>query len=354
MATKQLDWSKVLRTIGLHLLFWIIVVTYFAWGFGFRENPKGSFINGIFLLPGHFIMVYTIIYFLVPKYLLKRKFLYFFIGLICLAAICFLVYTGISQLSIGKFKDLRRSYFTVGRNIMPFLHVGGIALSIKLLQYWYIQKQYTLEAEKQKAVAELKLLRAQLHPHFLFNTLNNLYSHTLEKSENAPDIVLKLSALLRFMIYESNVSRIPLKKEIELLKNYIALEQMRYGDWLDISVSVSGNIKHHQIAPLILLPFLENAFKHGTSKQIDQCWISLDITVIESLMRFKLVNSIEPIAKKKKKEAGGLGLQNVERRLELLYKDRYRFETILESEVFIVNLDINLEVLEDKFTDIIN
>jgi LytS/YehU family sensor histidine kinase len=294
-----------------------------------------------------------LIYFFAPKFLLKKKYIYFFLGLFLLIGICS-IYAYLTQVSISGIRDSGSNKYRIGRNILPFIHAGGIALSIKLLKNWYIQKQQTLEAEKQKAVAELKLLRAQLHPHFLFNTLNNLYSHTLEQSSNAPDIVLKLSALLRFMIYESNVSRIPLEKEIELLKNYIALEQMRYGDWLDISVSVSGNIKHHQIAPLILLPFLENAFKHGTSKQIDQCWISLDITVKESLMQFKLVNSIEPINKKKKKKVGGLGLQNVERRLELLYKDKHRFETILESEVFIVNLDINLEVLEDKFTDLIN
>jgi len=350
MKTKQTNWSKTLKTIALHILFWVFIVTYFAWGFGFNENPKRSFLNALYYLPGHFIMVYSLIYILVPNYLLKRKFLYFFIGLLIAILLC-VFYTIIAQLSVNNTRDFRGMTLTIGRNVLPFLHVGGIALSLKLLEYWYDQKRQTLEAEKQKSIAELKLLKAQLHPHFLFNTLNNLYSHTLENSAKAPEIVLKLSALLRFMIYESNVSRIPLVKEIELLKNYIALEKLRYGDRLDMSVSITGRIESYQIAPLLLLPFLENAFKHGTSKQIDQCWISLDISVKDSVMLFKLINSVEQNTKENNKKVGGLGLQNVKRRLELIYKKGHHFVTILQDEVFIVNLNIDLEKLEDEYID---
>jgi sensor histidine kinase YesM len=154
------------------------------------------------------------------------------------------------------------------------------------------------------------------------------------------------------MIYESNISRIPLIKEIELLKNYIDLEQLRYGNRLDFSITISGNIKEYQIAPLLLLPFLENAFKYGTSQQIEQCWISLDLSIVDSSMYFKLVNSVEMNKGTKAKKVSGLGLQNVKRRLELLYKDKYSFETILQDEVFIVNLNLQLEYLEEKFEQI--
>ncbi|WP_066220043.1 sensor histidine kinase [Formosa haliotis] len=350
MDYLELNWPKTLKTIGLHLLFWILIVTYFAWGFGLDENPKKSFINSAYFLPGHMIMAYALIYILIPKFLLKRKFIQFALGLFCVILLC-IAYTILAQLSINNTRDFSGMTFTVGRNVLPFLHVGGFVVSIKLLQYWYIQKQETIEAERQKSVAELKLLRAQLHPHFLFNTLNNLYSHTLKQSAKAPEIVLKLSALLRFMIYESNSARISLKKEIDLLQNYIDLEQLRYGDRLEISKTISGDIKQYQIAPLLLLPFLENAFKHGTSQQIDQCWIRLDLNLQGSKMIFKLVNSIDPNTKKTFKNIGGLGLQNVERRLQLIYKDKYHFETIHQNEVFIVNLDILLEALEDEFKE---
>jgi LytS/YehU family sensor histidine kinase len=256
-----------------------------------------------------------------------------------------------AQLSLDDSRHFRGMSVTVGRNVLPFLHVAGIALSIKLLLYWYQQKKQTLEAERQKTVAELQLLKAQLHPHFLFNTLNNLYSHTLESSPRSPEIVLKLSELLRFMIYESNTPKIPLTREIQLLNSYITLEEMRYGDRLDMSVTISGEVDRYQIAPFLLLPFLENAFKHGTSKQLDQCWVSLDLAIEDSVMVFKLVNSLEPDRDEDQNKPGGLGLQNVHKRLGILYKDRYRLLTNRQEDVFIVDLEINLEELEEQYAE---
>jgi len=352
MASKKKYRYRLLKNIILHLLFWIIVVLYFTWAMGFNTDVKKHIINSLYFLPGHMIIVYPILYFLVPKYLLKRKFIHFFIGLILLVFIC-QIYAMFFQYSIntneGIFKGMSMN---TGKNVLPYIHVGGIALTIKLLKHWYEQKTQTVKAEQQKTLTELKLLRTQVHPHFLFNTLENLHTHTLEGSRKAPEIVLKLSSLLRFMIYESNISRIPLIKEIELLKNYIDLEQLRYGNRLDFSITISGNIKEYQIAPLLLLPFLENAFKYGTSQQIEQCWISLDLSIVDSSMYFKLVNSVEMNKGTKAKKVSGLGLQNVKRRLELLYKDKYSFETILQDEVFIVNLNLQLEYLEEKFEQI--
>ena len=350
MFGKKINWSRILCKIGLHLLFWILIVTYFAWGFGLDVNPKQSFLNALFYLPGHLIMVYALLYFLVPKYLLKRRFLPFFIGFTLFVTICTL-YTVIAQLSVNNDPSVGGAKISVGRNILPFIHVGAIATSIKLLKHWYFQKQLTIEAEQQRTIAELKLLKAQLHPHFLFNTLNNLYSHTLEASPKSPEIVMKLSGLLRFMIYESNNPRLPLTKELELLQNYIALEQLRYGERLDISIAVKGSVEKYQIAPLLLLPFLENAFKHGTSKQIDQCWISFNLAVQEDSMNFKLVNSVDPNAEADSGKLGGLGLQNVEKRLQLLYKDKYNLNTIKLEDSFVVTFDLMLEPLEEKYKE---
>lgn len=350
MLSKHLNWGSLTKTVLLHLLFWIFIVTYFAWGFGIQTNPVRSFINASFFLPGFFIMVYSLIYFLVPRYLLRRKFVLFFFGLFIVLVICML-YTILAQLSLDDSKTFRGMTISEGRNVLPYLHVGGIALSIKLLMYWYEQKQQTLEAERQKTEAELKLLKAQLHPHFLFNTLNNLYSHTLEASPKSPEIVMKLSELLRFMIYESNSPKIPLTKEIQLLKGYFTLEELRYGDRLDLSVSISGNVEKYQIAPFLLLPFLENAFKHGTSKLLDQCWISLNILLDNGDMFFKLVNSVEPQAVEEQPKPGGLGLQNVKKRLELLYNDKHSLEIKRLEEVFVVDLKITLEELEKKYEE---
>lgn len=252
------------------------------------------------------------------------------------------------QLSLNDSRDFRGMTIKIGRNVLPYFHVGGIALSIKLFLYWYQQKKETIEVERQKTLVELQLLKAQLHPHFLFNTLNNLYSHTLQSSEKSPEIVMKLSELLRFMIYESGTPKIPLMKEIKLMQSYITLEELRYGDRLDISASFTGDIEEYQIAPFLLLPFLENSFKHGTSKQLDQSWISLNMSVKDSTLYFKLVNSVEPNHNEQDK-TGGVGLQNVKRRLELLYKDKHRFMALLQEDVFIVDLEVELEKLEDRY-----
>ena len=290
------------------------------------------------------------LYFLIPRYLLKKRFLAFFIGLFIVWAICAL-YTSRAELALVDSNVFRGMTLSTGKNVLPYLHVSGIAVSIKLLLFWYQQREQTLEAEKQRAAAELQLLKAQLHPHFLFNTLNNLYAHTLESSPRSPEIVMKLSELLRFMIYESNTPKIPLTKEIKLIQSYIALEKLRYSDRLDISVTIDGDVGKYQIPPLLLLPFAENAFKHGTSRQLDLCWISLNLNMKDSVMYFKLVNSVEPGNGEKHLKTGGLGLQNVKRRLELLYKDRYRFETKRLEEVFVVNLEITLEELQEEYAE---
>ncbi|MBN9383854.1 MAG: histidine kinase [Chitinophagaceae bacterium] len=349
-ASAYFNWGRLGRKLLKHLLFWVIVTTYFAWGFGFGYKYKDSFLNAALYLPGFMLVVYSLIYFLIPRYLFKRKYTPFFIGLFLVLALCY-TYNTLAQLTLINMKGLGFTMLT-GKGILPYIHVAGIAISIKLLNHWYQQKQQTIEAQEQRAVAELALLKSQLHPHFLFNTLNNLYSHTLEQSPQAPEIVLKLSHLLRFMIYESSVSLIPLRKEVSLLKEYMALEQLRYGDRLDISITITGDIERHRIAPLLLLPFFENAFKHGVSNQIEQSWISFYLTVTESTLQFKLVNSRQ--GKEEEigtNEAGGLGLQNVKRRLELLYPDRHMLEIMMREEVFIVNLDLVLDEEAIKNSD---
>lgn len=349
MATRQLNWGSLFRTILLHILFWILVVTYFAWGFGLNDNPLRSFINASLFLPGFFLIVYTLLYVLVPRYLLKKRFLSFFTGLFIVWAICAL-YTMRAELVLHDSK-ISGMTLSIGRNVLPFLHVAGIALSIKLLLHWYRQREQTLEAERQRTAAELQLLKAQLHPHFLFNTLNNLYSHTLESSPKSPEIVMKLSELLRFMIYESNTPKIALSKEISLIQNYIMLERMRYGDRLDMSVMINGDVGKYQIAPFLLLPFMENAFKHGTSKQLDQCWISMNLTLEGPVMYFKLVNSVEQENTEQIAKVGGLGLTNAKKRLELLYKHDYIFETKRLEDVFVVDIEVKLEKLEDQYAE---
>ena len=345
MIQTNTFWKYKIQQLLRHLLFWMIIVTYFAWGFGFGVNYKVSFLNASFYLPGFILIVYSLVYFLIPRYLINKKYVQFFAGLFLVLAIC-AFYSWLVQLKLSANSAFSGFTMTTGRTILPFIHVAGIAISINLLNYWYRQKQKTAEAQKETMAAEIDLLKSQLHPHFLFNTLNNLYAYTLENSEKAPEIILKLSNLLRFMIYESNVAYIPLDKEISLLQQYIELEQLRYSDRLDISFTLSGDLYRQEIAPLLLLPFLENAFKHGISQQLEQCWISFDLRLAGSLLYFKLINSKDKDDTSNFTEASGLGLQNVKRRLELLYPGRYKLETLEKEEIFIVNLELQLQEIE--------
>ncbi|MEO6819390.1 MAG: histidine kinase [Ginsengibacter sp.] len=346
METISIKLRKKAVQILLHLLFWMIIVTYFAWGFGFGVNYKAAFLNASFFLPGFILIVYSLVYFLIPRYLIHKKYVQFFAGLIFVLAICS-AYSWLLQLKLSANSSFAGYTMTTGRTILPFIHVAGIAISINLLNYWYQQKQKTVEAQNERMAAELDLLKSQIHPHFLFNTLNNLYSYTLENSEKAPEIILKLSNLLRFMIYESNVAYIPLEKEISLLQQYIELEQLRYSDRLDISFTINGDLNGKQIAPLLLLPFLENAFKHGISHQLDQCWISFDLRLSGPFLYFKLINSKDKDETSGFTEASGLGLQNVKRRLALLYPGNYKLETLEKEEIFIVNLELQIEEIND-------
>ena len=160
--------------------------------------------------------------------------------------------------------------YKIAQNALEINMLVVFMSSVKILRHWYKTEQHTRNLEREKLEAELKFLKAQIHPHFLFNTLNNLYSLTLKKSDYAPEVVLKLSGLVNYMLYYTKEQAVPLAKEIESIHNYIALEKIRYGKELEIAFDVSGNIGSSMISPMLLLPFIENSFKHGVSDEIKE------------------------------------------------------------------------------------
>jgi sensor histidine kinase YesM len=335
-----------------HLLFWIFIMNYYALGLGMTlksftiDNIKESYITQLQYLPGFFLVVYPILYFLIPRYLEKRKFFQFTIGFLLLIFLVGGSYTNVLHLNMAKAGDYSGFNLTKGgKNMLPFIHAVGIAMAIKFIKKAYLQESKALQASHQKSLAELELLKAQIHPHFLFNTLNNLFAHTLRHSDDAPQIVVKLSELLRFMIYESREEFIPLTDEIQLLNNYIDLEKLRYGKELDFSLTISGNPGEKWIRPLLLIPLLENSFKHGMSQQLNEKWITLDIQINDDRLLFNLANSKNPgsaIPEMNRKD-GGIGLENVRRRLELLYHGEYSFTIRNEENQFRVILDLPLK-----------
>ncbi|HEU4902833.1 MAG TPA: histidine kinase, partial [Flavisolibacter sp.] len=219
--------------------------------------------------------------------------------------------------------------------------VGGLAAAIKLMKHWYVEGQRNLQLQKEAVESQLQVLKAQVHPHFLFNTLNNIYSYTQSTSPAASTLIMGLSDILRYMLYECNQPLVPLEKELKMIDDYIAMEKVRYGNRLELHVGFPEEAKNFVIAPLLLLPFVENCFKHGISNILDQPWLNLQVSITGNVMTVQLVNSKPP--GESPAHQPGLGIENVQRRLQLLYPGKHELVITNEEEVFIVNLKLELQ-----------
>jgi hypothetical protein len=277
-----------------HLAFMLFVVMYFNWGVGYswKGSLWNTLANGFLYLPGSVIVVYPMLYFLLPRFLYKKRFLEFFVGYLLLLLVAKVVSDGIAVATQG-IPYVSHFQRRPGQFITPFINISSLVASVELIRYFYFQEKKSILARQEKTKAELELLKSQIHPHFLFNTLNSLFAHTMIKSPESPGIVVGLSDLLRFMVYESRIEFIPLNQEIQLLRNYVNLEKLRYGNDLDISFTHSGDMENKLIRPLLLLPLVEHAFKEGVSDQLEQKWISLNIHAEKDRLHFKLANSFD-------------------------------------------------------------
>jgi LytS/YehU family sensor histidine kinase len=226
---------------------------------------------------------------------------------------------------------------------MSMFLVGSSSTIYGILSDWFIHQSEKMELQTQTMQSELKFLRSQINPHFLFNTLNNLYALTLKKSDDAPEIVLKLSEMMRYMLYECNEKRVPLKKEVAYMKNYLDLERLRQHESIDIQFNLDGEISDQAIAPLLLIPFIENSFKHGVGSQINHGWVNIEMNVRGQSLTFTIENSKGPAQPKQvHRKSGGIGLVNVRRRLNLIYDDDYQLKISNEPNIYRVTLDLNL------------
>jgi two-component system, LytTR family, sensor kinase len=348
------------KRIAYHVLFWVVISVFYDAVSSWLNNS--SFIRTLvhdllFFFPTDILGVYFTIYFLIPRFLLKKKYMsftiYFFIFFIFLmiAATMPLQYLGMVSVRTGTsreipdFIDYAEHSFLIAMTIK--LMIIGIAASIKLAKVWYQtqKRQQSLLNEKleinlQLKKAELKYLKSQINPHFLFNALNNLYSLTLEKSEKAPEVVLKISSLLNYVLYECDVPRIELNKEVDNIRSYIDLQKIRYDDKVNIVLDIQGEPSEITIAPLLILPVIENAFKHGLDKNVGNGFIKININVSDdSRFNLTVTNSLNG---ENNHEGEGIGLSNLKKRLELQYPQKHKFSISVSEYQFITNLCIDL------------
>lgn len=230
-------------------------------------------------------------------------------------------------------------------NVIKLQFVVTVPLIIKLVYYLAEAKNKVQLIISEKLQAELFSLRNQFHPHFLFNVLNGLYSKILSKSDDSADIVLKISDFLRYSVYEVNTKHIPLDKEIDYLKNYISLQQLRFDNRLELSFSTNGITDNQVIEPFLILPFIENSFKYCLDDANSKAWITISITASEEWLTIKIENSTPPDFledKKSENPYSGIGISNVKRRLELLYPEKHILNIKNEVDSFFVSLKIKI------------
>jgi len=354
-----------------HGTFWFSWFSFQAFLYSFSPSPvlqNQSFLvrlgmtapeSLIYLIP-HLFLAYTLMYVVIPYFVIKGK----YGRAAVLSVLVFLTAAGLSTiLSITVIDFIRQAsngqflppeinsqrpplYVQLGMAMLAGLRgsitIGGLAAAIKLMKCFYEKEQSALKLEKEKVSAELQMLKAQLHPHFLFNTLNNIYSYTQEVSVVASNMIFGLSELLRYMLYECNQPFVTLDKELKMINDYIKLEKVRYDEHFDLSVNLPQYPSKLRIAPLLLLPLVENCFKHGASKMIRDPWISIVVTITGRVLTMKLVNGRVP---EKKDETSGIGTANTKKRLDLIYPEKYEFQAFAEEDMYIVILKLWLEDL---------
>lgn len=325
----------------------------------FPERLPHFMIDSLLFLPTHLFLAYLLMYFVIPVYVVKNKYLAataWTLGIIVATASVSAV---TSLYVIPRVKEAvlpghlivqppsgtgvrGRFFMALLAGLRGGLTVGGMAAAIKLMKHWYVEGQRNLQLQKEAIQSQLQVLKAQVHPHFLFNTLNNIYSHTQGTSPTASKLVMGLSDMLRYMLYECNHPQVSLAKELKMLDEYIGLERIRYGNELELHIDFPGNATDFSVAPLLLLPFVENAFKHGASHVLQHPWLNLSVALQENRMTFKLLNG-KPENVRTSLLRQGIGIENVRRRLALLYPGKHELTITDEGDVFIVTLKLQLE-----------
>jgi sensor histidine kinase YesM len=339
--------------VVLHLVYWI-----FAWGFTNLIFGYGDLLNPPSLLYSTIILLiaagvsYWIVYFLIPRFLIPGQYGFFLIFLLFTIIVSLdleMITTLVFIIFLEKFQVM--NFYQETRDIYSLLSgtyfIVLLSVAIKLTEFWYREQGRKQVALKEKVEAELKLLKSQIHPHFLFNTLNNIYSLALQKSDQAPDAVLKLSGLLDYFIYHGENEKVVLSKELELIQNYIELEKLRYGDRLELDFLVEGDPGDVSIAPLLLIPLVENSFKHGISRSRNNQRLTIKLVISGRNLDFYIENT-KPSGDSPGEKAGGMGLSNLRKRLDLLYHNSYSFEIKSEDNRYLVSLKLETESLENE------
>ncbi len=347
-----------------HIVFWLVIFGTTVLRASAMRRPEAvdylsylafNFYTYLALFPSELICAYLLAYYQIPNFLYRKKYLTFaasvaitlFLGGILARILT--VYVA-EPLYIENPRQETLPEILTDPVYILLVYVPGIYLSpvlfaaIKLVRDRYRERERVEKLKQEKIKTELKYLKAQIHPHFLLNTLNNLYALTLKKSDKAPETVIKLSEMLVYILYKCDEKLVLLENEIKLLENYISLEKLRYGDSLKISFDKKVADETARIAPLILLSIVENAFKHGVSRETENAEIKIDLELTDDSFTFEVFNTkSESIARNETEDTKGIGVSNVRKQLDLVYENKYTLDVEEKENSYRVFLKLNLK-----------
>ncbi|MCM5661371.1 sensor histidine kinase [Galbibacter mesophilus] len=333
-----------------HIYFWGIyfLINFIRWG-SYFDDYAYSFASNLVEFPLHIIIVYFNVYYLMPKFIYKKKYTLYVISLVLLLGVHYIIRSALNYWLVTEniWPEAQGTQEAFGINHMVAVVIGelyvlGITAAIKFTVDFINERNQNQNLRELQFKTELKYLKAQMQPHFFFNTLNNLYALTLKKSEQASDVVLRLSDIMQYVIYDASKKKLPLIQEINYIDNYIELEKLRYGNDIFSEIDIDGDIDDVKIPPLLFLPFIENCFKHGVQHD-KKLKLNVFFTRNDDELIFKVENNMDRKDEKTPSKKGGIGLKNMRRRLEILYKDKFDLKTNAINDMFVVTLKIPIQ-----------
>ncbi|MEI6060542.1 MAG: sensor histidine kinase [Bacteroidota bacterium] len=334
--------------ILVHVLFWIYMLNQALFPVYLNKIDTKYlqdyiYLKDIFITIFLNIFVFYTIYYTIPNFLRFRRKWYIFPFVILLAIALSAVRLPI-EIAYWKYlvrlpaSELQFQYEWFWATLKITVIISIYAMLIRFSIDWFESQKYKDELIKERQAGEIALLRSQVNPHFLFNTLNNIYSLVYNKSDEAPEAVMKLSSIMRYMLYDSNSDFVPVINEVEYLNSFIELQQLRITQKGFVEIKVYGSMENRTIAPMLMIPFVENAFKHGDKNH--EPGIIIHLNMESERLVFTVENYIKSASLVLNEESGGFGLENIKRRLGLLYPGRHELKINLSDEKFKVELII--------------
>lgn len=336
---------KIIRYKIHHVLFWLFYFIF--WIFLYKPNIgfNKAFENAFIIILLHGTAAYFNNYYLIPVFLRRRQYFLYFtsvfltISFICFIHIIFLLWADTID-DTEKYSLWSVDFFI--NDAISISYTLAITMTLMFFKQWFEKERLTDRLEKLNIETELKYLKSQINPHFLFNSLNSVYALTLSKSDKAPEVVLKLSDILRYILYDGGEKVVGLKKEIEYLENYLELEKIRYGNRLETKLEIIGETSGREIVPMLFLPFVENSFKHGVNANIGNTYVNIRFDIMDEGLTFEIENNKPPHGVSDTPDyQGGIGINNVKKRLNLLYPGKHLLSINDEGETYRVKLQID-------------